>query len=218
MKEMCQPDPRTLSLNIDMKQLENAISAVQMSEKIPQGIKEMIDLAKRVFLYGYYEYDFYTLSAQYLFLVAETAAKERLLHVLPKECRLIRGKKSKVVRKNCHTMYENLQKRWVIEGFPEINRTLDSILKFLKAREILPQRISMHFLDSLRQLRNNAAHLTGKDALHPATIIPAFHMVIDFTNCLFDTEFHENEPQAIKQTRAFYEEVSKKLSALSKED
>jgi hypothetical protein len=218
MKELCRLDPRNRSLSVDMKQLESAISTVQLSAKIPQGIREMIDLAKRVFLYGYYEYDFFTLSVQYLFLVAETAAKERILCVLPEDCRLTKGKKSKLVRKNCHTIYENLQKRWVIEGFTEINRTFDSILKFLKAREILPQRISVQFLDSLRQLRNNAAHLTGKDALHPATVVPAFHMVIDFTNCLFDTKSHENEPQAIKQTRAFYEKVSKKLSELSKED
>jgi hypothetical protein len=218
MKKLCEPDPRSSLFNITTETLRESLSKVLVSPRVPKKIQEMLEFAKKICLYAYYEYDFYSLCTIYLFLLTETAIKERFLHELPQKCKLIKKGKSESVTKSYNAIYERLQKGWKIDGFREISHSLDSILKWLKEHQILPQRISEYQIDLLRQLRNDAAHLKSKDIYPPAMVIPMIWLLTDFVNCLYDPEVHGKEPNAIKQTREYYKSISEETKKIFKKE
>lgn len=61
MKELCRSDKRNLAFGISLETLKDILSQVPASEKVPVKIREMLEFAKKICLFGYYDYDFYTL-------------------------------------------------------------------------------------------------------------------------------------------------------------
>jgi len=133
MNDFCEPDIRNKQMNITIKSLEEGLAKVDIGPKVPEKIHEMLDFAKKICMYGYYEYEFYTLSSIYLFLLTETAVKERFLEELPEECMLTKKTQKKIVKKHYSTIYDSLLKHLEIKGFEDISQSLKSIKeKFLK--------------------------------------------------------------------------------------
>lgn len=215
-KDLCKPDRRNESFGITLEYLQKALSEVPISGKIPQKIQEMLVFAKKICLYAYFEYDFYTLCAIYLSLLAETAIKERFLNELPQKINLIKKGKSELVMKNYNIIYQRLWNGWTIDGFQGVSSSLGSILKWFKEYQILPQRISEREVYVLSQLRNDAAHLARKDIYTPGMVIPIIWKVIDFVNCLFDSESYSKEPNAIRKTREYYNKIFQKAEKVIK--
>jgi hypothetical protein len=141
MNNFCEPDLRNKAMNITIKSLEEGLSKVDISSKVPKKIREMLDFAKKICIYGYYEYEFYTLSTIYLFLLTETAIKERFLEELPEECILTKKTQKKIVKKHYSTIYDSLLKHWKIEGFEDVNQSLKSIKE--KILEELPEEFTL---------------------------------------------------------------------------
>ena len=216
MKDLCKPDPRNSVFNITPETLEESLSKVKISRKVPKKIQEMLEFSKKICLYGYYEYDFYTLSSVYLFLLTETAIKERFLNELPKKCHLRKKNKLKEITKNYRAVYDHLWKGWSIEGYEKVNRSLGSILKWLYDHQVLPKRVSEFETKTLKNLRNESAHLTRKNILTPGMVIPILWKVIDFVNCLFDPKVHNKEPESLRRTREFYTEVFQEAKKITK--
>jgi hypothetical protein len=79
MKNLCEPDTRSEKFGITLDYLKDRLEEVTISSEVPQRIRTMIDFTKKICLYAYYEYDFYTLSLIYSSLLVETALKERFL-------------------------------------------------------------------------------------------------------------------------------------------
>jgi len=211
MTELCQPDKRNLDSGVSLENLVKALSQVPISEKVPNKIREMLEFAKKIWLYGYYEYDFYTLCSIYLFLLVETAIKERFLDELPKQCQLVKNGKSEIVNKNYEIIYQRLWQGWTITGFEKVGRSLKSIPNWFKEHQVLPARIGEKEVDLLRKLRNEAAHLTGKDVYTPAMAIQMIFKITDLINCLFDPQFYNKEPAALKNGREYHEKISQEF-------
>jgi len=208
---MCQPDKRNLDLGISLETLKDLLSQVQVSQKVPAKFKGTLEFAKQICLYGYFEYDFYTLGLIYVFLLVETAIKERFLNDLPDKCHLIRGKESQLVNKNYEIVYQRLWEGWMIVGFEEVNSSLWSILKWLKKNQILPERIGKKEIELLRQIRSDANHLPVTDFHTPTLVIPVVWKIIDFVNCLFDPAVHDKEPKILKQQKESHKQMSQWL-------
>jgi len=133
MNDLCKPDIRNKPMNITIKRLEESLGKIDISPKVPEKIHEMLDFAKKICMYGYYEYEFYTLSLIYLFLLTETAIKKRFLEELPEKCILTKKTQKKIVKKHYSAIYESLLKHLESKGFEDISQSLKSIKKkFLK--------------------------------------------------------------------------------------
>ncbi|MFA5031676.1 MAG: hypothetical protein WC614_01525 [bacterium] len=208
-------DPRNEGLTLE--HFEKAINKeVPISNKVPEKICEMLELAKKICFYAYYEYDFYWLCNINLFLFTETAIKERFLDALPRECKLIKKEQSRTMIKDIN-IYKFLRERWRIVGYEDVDASLKSILKWLKKEKIIPKRIDNdRQLEAISNLRNSAAHLHGKSVYNFAMAIPILWVTIDFVNCLFDTECHDKEPECIKRQREDYERHMKEFEELDK--
>lgn len=199
MKKLCDPDPRNEGLTLES--LEKALNEVPISAKVPEKIREMLELAKKIYLYGYYAYDFYWLCSINLFLFTETVIKERFLESLPKECTLVKKEQTKIMIKNYVNIYKFLGKGWRIVGYENVNASLKSLLGWLRKEKIIPKRINDNQLQASSKLRNSAAHLEGKWIYNSGMVVPMIWVTIDFVNCLFDNEVHDKEPECIKQYR-----------------
>ncbi len=133
MNDFCEPDIRNKPVNMTIERLEESLNKVDVSSKVPEKIHGMLDFAKKICMYGYYEYEFYTLSSIYLFLLTETAIKERFLEELPEECILTKKKQKKIEKKHYSAIYDILLKHLRNKGFEDISQSLKSIKeKFLK--------------------------------------------------------------------------------------
>ena len=207
MEDICKPDKRSELFDLTKEQIRVDLSKVPVSDKVPQNIREMLEFTDKICLYGYYEYDFYTLSSIYLFLLAETAIKERLLSELPSECTLIKKEKTKKIRKG-KSIFQYLRKGWKIEDCREVSSSPESIAIWLKKNRILPERIGDRQISLLVQLRNDAAHLTAKDIYMPTQVIPMIWLITDFINCLFDPQVHDKEPDVLVRTKESYRQIS----------
>lgn len=216
MKDLCTPDKRNVSFNIALDGLRSSLNEVTVSEKIPENIRKMIELAQKTYFYSYYEYDFYALTTIYLSLLTETAIKERFLMELSDEVELKKDGKIKLIRKNYRNIYENLWKGWKIKKYPNITGSLKSIIVWIKNKNFLPDRYKILDIDKIRYLRNSAAHLEDKDVYTPAMAQLFYCRTVDFINCLFDPVTHADEPEIFVQTHEFYQKVFNEIDKHNK--
>lgn len=207
LKKLTEPDRRNESFGITLRFIKQELQKVAISKKVPNKIVTLIDFAKEICLYVYYEYDFFNLSLMYSSLMVETAIKERFLFELPDVCQLKKKKENKRVNKNYNIIYRHLVEHWCIIGFEEI-RSLGSILEWLRAHKIIPERFSENDLKAMIDLRNMSAHIASKDIIPPSMVFPMLWRIFDFINCLFDCEEHRDEPEVIRKTRNFFRGIS----------
>lgn len=218
MKDLCQPDETNRDFNITIESLKESVAMVSISEKVLQKFQELLEVAKKLYLYSYYEWDFYTVCLIYLLLLSETAIKERFLQELPQECKLVKKECVEKVQKSYTIIYERLFKRWRLVGYEKVDGSLLSIAHWLKEHNILPDRFNEFVLETLIKLRNYAAHLEAKHLWPPAIVIQTFWKVVDLVNCLFDIEAHNSEPEALKKMRAEYEALYREIESTNTSD
>jgi len=207
MKDLCTPDKRNIKFDITLDSLRGSLNEVVISGKVPERITKMIEVAQKLYLYAFFEYDFYTVSMIYLALLTETAIKERFLMELPNNVELVKHGERKIARRGFTSIYENLRKGWTIKGFEKINYSLKSIMNWVTQHNILPERYKQFEVDSLRNVRNMSAHLKSKEIYPPGMAIQFYLRTVDFVNCLFDTTVHNNEPTILKEIREQYKNV-----------
>jgi len=195
MKDLCTPDNRNISFNITLDDIRNALYNTAVSKKVPDKIKTMIEFAQKIFLYSFFEYDFYTLAMIYLALLTETAIKERFLMELPQEIELIKKGKIEKINRNYASLFDHLAANWKLKDIKEINKSLKSIMDWLFKQITVPERFSPFKLEMLRIIRNISAHLVSKE-IYPPSIALRFHdQTIDFINCLFEKNGSEEKEE-----------------------
>jgi hypothetical protein len=216
MRDLCRPDIRNASFNITEENLIDYVTRIEISKKVPKKVREMLDFTRRMLLYGYYNYDFYTQTAIYLFLMTESAIKERLYDELPEKCPMTKDGKTEMISKDYVIIFQHLREGWQIVGFEKLGHSLESMINALKAEQILPSRIDEPEIDILRQLRNSAIDLARAETYSPAVVIPIFWKIVDLINCLYDKGMHEDEPKALKQLREHYSMLSRAVEKIKK--
>lgn len=215
-KDLFKPDARNQPFNLTEEDLLDYVSRIEISKKVPKKIGEMLDFTRRMILYGYYNYDFYTQSVIYLFLIAESAIKERIYDELPEKCPMTKDDKTEIIPKDYQVIFQRLREDWQIIGYEKMSRSLGSIVRVLKDEQVLPKRIGESEIEILRQLRNSAIDITRAEPYSPAVVIPIYWEIVDFINCLYDKNCHENEPKALKQLREHYSMLSQAVEKIKK--
>jgi hypothetical protein len=218
MKDLCQPHENNALFGVDLQCLQQSITAIPVSPKVPTSITELLDVARKLLLYCYYEWDFYTVSFVYLFLISETAMKTRFVQQLPEPCTIVRKDAHIAVAKNYDILFSKLHKGWRIEGYERINGSLGSISAWLMTNVPLPERHNEFVVNTIRDLRNYAAHLSMKHLWPPAIVIQQLWKVTDFINCLYDPHCHASEPKILKESRERYRALDDEGLPLAEDD
>ena len=62
---------------ITIEELQKSIRGIQLIPSVPKEVKKVFDAAKKLYIFGYFEYYFFTISQHYAFLALESALRNR---------------------------------------------------------------------------------------------------------------------------------------------
>jgi len=75
------------SHEITIEDLQKSVCDIQLIAGVPEGVKRVLNAAKRLHIFGYFDYYFFTISQHYAFLALESALRNRYseIHSKPKK-------------------------------------------------------------------------------------------------------------------------------------
>ena len=62
---------------ITLKDLNESLNSISLIQNVPKEVKEVFEISKRLFVFGYFYYRFFTVSKHYAFLALESALKNK---------------------------------------------------------------------------------------------------------------------------------------------
>lgn len=74
--ELTKSDSRGM-LNFALSYVQESISKIQLIPNVPESVKHAFKVSKDLFIFGYFRYEFFTISQHYAFLALEAAIKTR---------------------------------------------------------------------------------------------------------------------------------------------
>ncbi len=89
---------------ITIEDLQKSACGIQLIPNVPEGVKKVFNAAKRLHIFGYFEYYFFTISQHYTFLALESALRNKYSEIY--------GKPKKFIKLN--TIIEKLVEKGVI--------------------------------------------------------------------------------------------------------
>lgn len=211
-----KPDTRNLALNISEENLADYVYGVQLSQQVPATITGAINVARKVIQYAFYSYELYTVAAIHLYLIVESAVKDRLFKELPATCIFTRRGKTEMLQKEYAGVFVRLREGWQIVGFEKLGYTLESIIRWFKNQKLLPDRIGDREIELFRQVNMIMVDISRTEALSPGVLIPYYWKVVDFINCLYDLRMHDHEPRMLETLREQYAMLSRAVEKLKK--
>jgi len=78
-------DKHGKSREITIEDLQKAICGIQLIPNVPEEVKKVFNAAKRLRIFGYFEYYFFTISEHYAFLALESALRNRYNEIYDKQ-------------------------------------------------------------------------------------------------------------------------------------
>lgn len=211
-----KPDTRNLALNISEENLADYVYGVQLSQQVPATITGAINVARKVIQYAFYSYELYTVAAIHLYLIVESAVKDRLFKELPATCIFTRRGKTEMLQKEYAGVFVRLREGWQIVGFEKLGYTLESIIRWFKNQKLLPDRIGDREIELFRQVNMIMVDISRTEALSPGVLIPYYWKVVDFINCLYDLRMHDHEPRMLETLREQYAMLFRAVEKLKK--
>lgn len=64
-------------LPITLEDLSDFVSSINLIQNVPKEVKEVFEISKRLFMFSYFYYRFFTVSHHYAFLALESALKNK---------------------------------------------------------------------------------------------------------------------------------------------
>jgi hypothetical protein len=204
LHELQAPDPRSLRFNHigfgsalspedAARHQARAIADAQLVDAVPGAILENFERARKLHLYGVLEYEFFTAAADYALLVLEAALRVRFLSYYDHRVPVCRG--GQPIFLEVGEFDEvfaakgiKLRRGEAREPFPKYLRAL---LKWARAEALLPGRRSQIVDAALVELRNHAAHPTGRAINGPPESSRTLRDVAEYINCLWGVRTRE---------------------------
>ena len=159
--ELCQPDRRQCGTVGTPADYHGALEALVLIDAVPDDVRAQFDVARNLMLYGWFVYEFYTISSHHAYTCLELG--------LRKACKALAGEGNpcKEIKKG---------------------NGLGCYLTYLKERGIIPDGRYHEKIEAfLPMLRNSAAH--GSDTLlNYALAMPGLELVADLLNDVFSAE------------------------------
>lgn len=98
-EQLLKADVRSKSFNFDLEDLQKKVANIQLIPLVPLEVKTVFNRAKHLFIFGYFQYEFFTISQHYAFLALESAVKHRYIKSLGKDVLLTDKKNPTLLKK-----------------------------------------------------------------------------------------------------------------------
>jgi len=185
--ELIAPDPRGQAFQYTPSNLENHVDLLKPSSKVPDELREMIDVARRLFLHAYLDYDFFNVCIEHILLTTEAVLKVGLGYTSPREY----PEKSK----------------W----------TLRPLLEDALKRGMLPERFlgTTDSLAKLRNMvAHPKSHTIINAAI---AIDPYLRLIDIANCMYDEDYRKAEEPEVFRQQREYYADLSRQMQAISEQ-
>jgi hypothetical protein len=129
---------------------------------VPESVRHTFRLAKRLYLFGYFEYGFFTVSDHYAFLALEAALYSRWVLELPQEVTIEVPphppyKTSRPTHQELYEHWMTSGRRLKVEGQDFPNSVHKLLARFVVQRLITPEQRDR--MAAAMHLRNELSHL-----------------------------------------------------------
>jgi hypothetical protein len=81
---------------MSLRQRQEEVSSIQLIPQVPESVKEVVRRAKRLYIFGHFEYSFFTIARHYAYAALESALHNRWNATLPLQL-VLRHEKSKTI-------------------------------------------------------------------------------------------------------------------------
>jgi hypothetical protein len=152
------------------------IQDIQLIPKVPESVKKVFQTAKQLYVYGYFNYAFFTVSHHYAFLALESAIVNRYEMSLGKSAAIKYYKEETVMNSPTHQRIWDLCKKnkWRKWGKLTVNgepfpHSRPMIIEWLVEKDIIGRWEKEAYYKNFLDLRNSFSHLTKHIVMMPSS-------------------------------------------------
>lgn len=162
---------------ITIEDLQQHISDIQLIPQVPDAVKRVFHIAKELYIFGYFRYSFFTVSAHYSYLALESAIKNRYATSLGDKAVLTnpKGEQFKIRTPSWERILEFCKRHskegWSVgkirvngEAYPS---SMPALLKWLVENKIVPKWEQKQY-ESGVYLRHSLSHLESPSVFMPS--------------------------------------------------
>jgi hypothetical protein len=162
---------------ITIEDLQQHISDIQLIPQVPDAVKRVFRIAKELYIFGYFRYSFFTVSAHYSYLALESAIKNRYAASLGDKAVLTnpKGEQFEIRPPSWEKILEFCKRRrkesWSVskirvngEAFPS---SMPALLKWLVENKIVPKWERRQYEAGV-YLRHSLSHLESPSVFMPS--------------------------------------------------
>lgn len=145
-----------------IEQRQEDVAAIQLIPNVPKDVRETFQRAKDIYIFGYFKYEFFTVSVHYASLALEAAVKARWTASLPNKVSISHGKNKVELDFPSHTKILNLcrKNRWyraVLVNRQRFPFSSEALLDWLVGEKIVTNWEKKRLRDGL-DMRNELSH------------------------------------------------------------
>ena len=165
------------AIGITIEDLQKHVSDIQLIPQVPEAVKRVFRIAKELYIFGYFRYIFFTVSAHYAYLALESAIKHRYAASLGDKAILTnsRGQQYEIRPPLWERIFEFCKRHskegWSTrkirvngESFPS---TMPSLLNWLVANKLVPKWELLRYKAGVN-LRHSLSHLESPSVFTPS--------------------------------------------------
>jgi hypothetical protein len=162
---------------ITIEDLQKHISDIQLIPQVPEAVKRVFRIAKDLYIFGYFRYSFFTVSAHYAYLALESVIKHRYAASLGDRAILTnpKGQQYEIRPPSWERIFEfckhHRKEGWSArkirvngEAFPS---TMPSLLNWLVDSKLVPKWERLQY-DAGVNLRHSLSHLESPSVFPPS--------------------------------------------------
>lgn len=190
--ELLRPHPFSVSMvhadgnSLSIEEWQEHVANMQLIPFVPEDVKSTFEVAKRLYVFGYFEWRFFTISQHYAYLALEAAVHARWSRTLPEKVLVEFG--NGVKTQFPRTTHKQFYDHWKVdrklkingESFPD---SMNDLLRSLLRKKII-KKWQFDRIQTMIDLRNELSHL------EQATVIPpnagAIRFAAELINSMFD--------------------------------
>jgi hypothetical protein len=173
-----------------------SVATIQLIPQVPESLRRTFRCAKRLYVYGHLEYDFFTVSLHYAHLALDAALHARWSATLPASVLLTLNKKKKVVKQETMPSPSHVKINRFCKyhgwnpGSAHVNGqpfpyTVNMVIAELTAKGLLSKWQQKMIQEVDVQIRNSLTHLEFAPIHGPSP--EALEMAAETINSLFDS-------------------------------
>jgi len=168
--DLLQLHPTSAFFPLTLEESQREVAGIQLIPQVPESVRRVVHWAKRLYVFGYFEYGFFTVANHYAFAALEAALHARWSAALPSPSVLRHVDKKKCVaeitlERTGHAAIRSYcrARGWQVshvtvngEPFPF---TAPKLLGSLRGKNIINDWQRRRFRDTWLELRNYRSHL-----------------------------------------------------------